>query len=114
LLFREGRLSIGLVLPLRAADRPDVDFAEQVDLARTAEELGFSAIWVRDVPLNGAWYPEAFGHPDPMVMLGAIAVSPSAVSEGVGLASPSTMLRANTKTMMPPAIWNDSSDIPIA
>ncbi|GGF00671.1 coenzyme F420-dependent N5,N10-methylene tetrahydromethanopterin reductase [Aliidongia dinghuensis] len=42
-------------------------------LAALAEELGFSAVWVRDVPLNGPWYPEAFGHPDPIAMLGAIA-----------------------------------------
>ncbi len=74
-LFSPGRLTVGIVLPMRQASGPAVDFREQIALAARAEALGFGAIWVRDVPLNGPWYPEAFGHLDPMVMLGALAVS---------------------------------------
>ena len=81
-LFQEGRLSLGLVLPIRRGEGLDVDFAEQVDLAVRAEALGFAAVWVRDVPLNGPWYPEAFGHSDPMVMLGAIAARTSRIAIG--------------------------------
>jgi len=47
-----------------------------------ADELGFGAVWVRDVPLNGSWYPEHFGHPDPFVMLGAIVMATSRISIG--------------------------------
>lgn len=66
-LFREGWISVGLVLPIRATDTTDIGFREQVDLAALADQLGFAAVWVRDVPLNGSWYFEAFGHPDPGV-----------------------------------------------
>lgn len=81
-LFQEGRMSVGLVLPIRATDDEDVDFRRQVQLAALAEELGFAAIWVRDVPLNGPWYPEQFGHPDPFAMLGAIAMATSRIAIG--------------------------------
>lgn len=81
-VFREGRLSLGFVLPLRAEPGPEVDFAHQLELAVLAERLGFAAVWVRDVPLNGPWYPEAFGHLDPMVMLGAIAARTTRIAIG--------------------------------
>ncbi|WP_223115737.1 TIGR03571 family LLM class oxidoreductase [Paracoccus amoyensis] len=81
-LFRDGRISIGLVLPIRSADGDDVDFRQQVELAAQAEELGFAAVWVRDVPLNGPWYPETFGHPDPFTMLGAISSATDRIAIG--------------------------------
>lgn len=81
-VFREGRLSLGFVLPLRREAGPEVDFARQIELAALAERLGFTAIWVRDVPLNGPWYPEEFGHLDPMVMLSAIAARTSRIALG--------------------------------
>ncbi|MCP8894604.1 TIGR03571 family LLM class oxidoreductase [Shinella daejeonensis] len=81
-LFREGRMSVGLVLPIRTTDAEDIDFRQQVELAALAEQLGFAAVWVRDVPLNGPWYPEAFGHPDPFVMLGTIAAATSHITIG--------------------------------
>lgn len=75
-------MSVGLVLPVRAADTADVDFREQLELAALADQLGFAAVWVRDVPLNGSWYPEVFGHPDPFAMLGAIAAATSRIVIG--------------------------------
>jgi luciferase-type oxidoreductase len=81
-LFRDGYLSLGVTLPIRETERSTVDFTQQVELATAAEQLGFSAVWVRDVPLNGPWYPETFGHPDPMVILGAIAARTSRIALG--------------------------------
>ncbi|MEN1971130.1 TIGR03571 family LLM class oxidoreductase [Luteimonas sp. MJ204] len=81
-LFRENRMSIGIVLPIRAAGTEDVDARQQLGLAALADQLGFDAVWVRDVPLNGPWYPEAFGHPDPFAMLGAIATATSRIAVG--------------------------------
>lgn len=72
-LFREGRLSIGLTLPLLEADRIVADFSEQIELARRADALGYRALWVRDVPLNSMDYPDPVGHLDPWVLLGALA-----------------------------------------
>jgi luciferase-type oxidoreductase len=79
---RDRHLSLGVTLPIREVEGPAVDFMQQVEFATAAERLGFSAVWVRDVPLNGPWYPEAFGHPDPIAMLGAIAARTSRIALG--------------------------------
>lgn len=81
-LFREDHMSIGIVLPVRATATEDVDARQQVELAALADQLGFAAVWVRDVPLNGPWYPEAFGHPEPFAMLGAIVAVTSRIAIG--------------------------------
>jgi luciferase-type oxidoreductase len=72
-VFVEGRLSIGLTLPLLSSGNIVADFKEQIALAKLADELGFRALWVRDVPLNSADYPDPVGHLDPWVFLGALA-----------------------------------------
>lgn len=80
-LFVDGALSVGLVLPVRSQE-DRVDFQRQIALARRAESVGIDAIWVRDVPLNGPWYPEHFGHSDPFVMLGALAAATDRIALG--------------------------------
>jgi luciferase-type oxidoreductase len=72
-VFRAGRLSIGLTLPLLPAGQIVADFNEQLELAQRADALGFRALWIRDVPLNSADYPDPVGHLDPWVLLGALA-----------------------------------------
>ncbi|QEI06436.1 LLM class oxidoreductase [Pigmentiphaga aceris] len=72
-LFAPQRLSIGLSLPLLAEGNIVADFSAQIALAKHADELGFAALWVRDVPLNSADYPDPVGHLDPWVLLGALA-----------------------------------------
>lgn len=87
-LYRDGRISVGLVLPARRSEFDAVDLREQLELAVLAEKVGFDAVWVRDVPLNGPWYPESFGHPDPFTMLGAIA----GASERIAIGTAATVL----------------------
>lgn len=77
MLFAADRLSLGLVLPLQPRLPEDIDFQVQLDFVRRAEQAGFEAIWVRDVPLNNDEYPDPVGHSDPFVLLGAIAASTS-------------------------------------
>lgn len=72
-LFRERELSIGLVLPLLGSGQAVVDYGAQLDLAQHADAAGFRALWVRDVPLNSANYPDPVGHLDPWVLLGGLA-----------------------------------------
>ena len=72
-VFQDGQLSVGLALPLLPAGQTVVDVGEQLALAQLADALGFSALWVRDVPLNSADYPDPVGHLDPWVFLGALA-----------------------------------------
>lgn len=81
-LYVDGQISIGLVLPVRTRDEREVDYTSQLEIAVLAEASGLDAIWVRDVPLNGDWYPEPFGHLDPFVMLGAIAAMTSRIMIG--------------------------------
>ncbi|WP_422650020.1 TIGR03571 family LLM class oxidoreductase [Cupriavidus sp. H18C1] len=72
-LFREHELSIGLVMPLLREGQAVPDYAAQLDLAQRADAAGFRALWVRDVPLNSADYPDPIGHLDPWVFLGGLA-----------------------------------------
>ncbi|MFC0401593.1 LLM class oxidoreductase [Paraburkholderia rhizosphaerae] len=72
-VFRAAHLSIGLNLPLLPSGQIVADFNEQIALAQRADALGFRALWVRDVPLNSADYPDPVGHLDPWVLLGALA-----------------------------------------
>ncbi|MGS0891709.1 LLM class oxidoreductase [Burkholderia stagnalis] len=72
-VFSADRLSIGLTLPLLRSGRHVADFNAQLELAALADALGFRAVWIRDVPLNSADYPDPVGHLDPWVLLGALA-----------------------------------------
>ncbi|WP_241292361.1 TIGR03571 family LLM class oxidoreductase [Burkholderia stabilis] len=72
-IFSDERLSIGLTLPLLRSGNVVADFNEQLELAALADALGFRALWIRDVPLNSADYPDPVGHLDPWVFLGALA-----------------------------------------
>ena len=72
-VFSAGRLSLGLTLPSLRAGEIVPDFRAQIGLAALADMLGFRALWVRDVPLNSADYPDPVGHLDPWVLLGALA-----------------------------------------
>ncbi|MEM9044039.1 MAG: LLM class oxidoreductase [Pseudomonadota bacterium] len=83
LVFRPGRLSIGLVLPLEAYEVGAAPLLDQhLELAQFAEELGFSALWLRDVPFN----VPSFGDPgqmfDPFVYLGALAMTTKRIALG--------------------------------
>lgn len=84
MLFEDSRLTVGVVLPLQARERQDIDFGLQLELARRADELGFAAIWVRDVPLNSPAYPDPVGHSDPWVLLGALAASTRSITLATG------------------------------
>lgn len=64
-VFQDKRLSIGLTLPMMQMGQQVVDLSRQLRLAKLADRLGFSALWIRDVPLNGVDYPDAVGHLDP-------------------------------------------------
>ena len=87
-VFRDQQLSVGLSLPMLQAGQTIADFHEQLSLARLADTLGFRALWVRDVPLNSADYPDPVGHLDPWVFLGALA----AQTERIALASGAIVL----------------------
>lgn len=83
-VFKPGRMSVGLVLPIESYPGNPVPSMEQhIERVRLAEELGFRAVWLRDVPFNVPTFGDA-GHVfDPFVYLGALAASTSDIALGV-------------------------------
>ncbi|WP_171098066.1 LLM class oxidoreductase [Ruegeria sp. HKCCD7255] len=82
-VFRPGRLSVGLVLPLETyAVGAEPTLRGHLEAAQKAEELGFAALWLRDVPFN----VPSFGDPgqifDPFVYLGALATATERIALG--------------------------------
>ncbi|RUS59235.1 LLM class oxidoreductase [Pseudorhodobacter sp. E13] len=83
-VFRPGRLSLGLVLPLeRYASSAVPDMAHHVERAQLAEQLGFAALWLRDVPFNVPSFGDAGQVFDPFVYLGALAALTQQIALGV-------------------------------
>ncbi|MEM8970729.1 MAG: LLM class oxidoreductase [Pseudomonadota bacterium] len=88
-VFRPGRLSLGLVLPLEAYAVGAVPTMQgHIATAQLAETLGFASLWLRDVPFN----VPSFGDPgqmfDPFVYLGTLG----AVTERIALGTSSIIL----------------------
>ncbi|MEM6889775.1 MAG: LLM class oxidoreductase [Pseudomonadota bacterium] len=88
-VFRPGRLSIGLVLPLEVyAIGAEPTLRGHLEAAQKAQELGYAALWLRDVPFN----VPSFGDPgqvfDPFVYLGALAT----VTDRIALGTSSVIL----------------------
>jgi luciferase-type oxidoreductase len=83
-----GDLSFGLFFPITTstAEIPAMD--EQVELARYAADLGFDALWFRDVPLFWPKFGDAGQVYDPWVYLSHVA----AHTEEIALATGSVVL----------------------
>jgi luciferase-type oxidoreductase len=88
-VFQKGKLSIGFIMPLEGYDdSPFPTMSEHQRLAKKADEAGFSALWMRDVP----FYDPSFGDVgqlyDPMVYLGYLA----AVTKDIALGTTGIVL----------------------
>ncbi len=82
--FQPGRLSLGLVVPLEHyPDSPIPTMEHHLQRTQLAEQLGFSALWLRDVPFNVPSFGDAGQIHDPFVYLGALAVSTERIALGV-------------------------------
>lgn len=85
-VFRANRLSLGLVVPLETyATGPVPSMARHLEWVRLAEDLGFGAVWLRDVPFNVPSFGDAGQLYDPFVYLGFLAARTSRI--GLGIAS---------------------------
>ena len=83
-VFRVGKLSLGLVVPLEAYPSSDVPtMTDQLARIRLAEELGFAAVWLRDVPFRVPSFGDAGQVFDPFVYLGVLAASTERIALGV-------------------------------
>lgn len=83
-VFRPNRLSIGLVVPLEAYNTSPVpSMVRHVERVQLVEELGFSAVWLRDVPFNVPSFGDAGQVFDPFVYLGLLAGQTQKIALGV-------------------------------
>jgi len=65
----KGKLTLGLVFPLEAYQGSVPKMENQEQLAKRAEELGFKALWFRDVPFNDPSFGDAGQLFDPWVYM---------------------------------------------
>lgn len=90
--FQPGRLTIGLISPLEAYTIGDAPTMERhIERAQLAEKLGFSALWLRDIPFNVPAFGDVGQMLDPFVYLGALATMTKDI--GLGIASAVLPLR---------------------
>lgn len=83
-VFRPGRMSLGLVVPIGAYPHGPVARLEgQEQRIQAAEALGFAAVWLRDVPFNVPSFGDAGQLYDPFVYLGYLAASTRRIALGV-------------------------------
>ncbi len=83
-VFQPGRLSLGLVVPLESYSQSAVpSMVQHAERAALAEALGFSALWLRDVPFNVPSFGDAGQIYDPFVYLGYLAARTERIALGV-------------------------------
>lgn len=71
-IAQKGKLSLGLVFPIESYKGSIASMANQEDLAKRAEELGFKALWFRDVPFNDPNFGDAGQLYDPWIYMAHI------------------------------------------
>jgi len=83
-VFQPDRLSVGLVVPIEHyPEDPVPDMFDHVERVQLAEELGFSAVWLRDVPFDVKSFGDAGQIYDPFVYLGLLAGKTQSIALGV-------------------------------
>ncbi|MEM9630679.1 MAG: LLM class oxidoreductase [Pseudomonadota bacterium] len=83
-VFKQNRLSVGLVLPLESYGiHPVPQMTEHLERVKLVEQLGFAAVWLRDVPFNVPSFGDAGQIFDPFVYLGYLAAATDRIALGV-------------------------------
>lgn len=83
-VFKAGKLSLGIVVPIENYSQSAVPSMKQhLERVQLVEDLGFKAIWVRDVPLQVPTFGDAGQTFDPFTYLGFLAGQTSKITLGV-------------------------------
>ena len=83
-VFRPNSLSLGIVAPLESYPHAPVPTMNRhIERVQLAEQLGFAAIWLRDVPFNVPFFGDAGQLYDPFVYLGLLAGQTGRIALGV-------------------------------
>ena len=82
--FRPGELTVGLSLPVARGVEggPDDSLDQQVMMVRRAEQAGFAAVWVRDIPLRVDTFGDVGQVWDPWMYLSYLAARTSTIALG--------------------------------
>ncbi|WP_322048356.1 LLM class oxidoreductase [Paraburkholderia sp. J67] len=82
-IFRPGDLTIGLIMPLEThPGRPAPTMDHHLEAARRAEDLGFGALWMRDVPFYDPAYGDVAQIFEPMVYMAFLAAATQRITLG--------------------------------
>ncbi|MBA3540267.1 MAG: LLM class oxidoreductase [Deltaproteobacteria bacterium] len=79
-MFAPGHITLGVMFPIESFEGDAPTMRDQEQLACRAEELGFAALWVRDVPLRDPQVSDLGQVFDPWVYLGWIAAHTSTIA----------------------------------
>ncbi|MEJ5918797.1 LLM class oxidoreductase [Corynebacterium sp. H78] len=84
--YAPGSLTIGLSLPIEedSEESPDDHLDNQVRLVKKAESGGFSAVWVRDIPLRVETFGDVGQVYDPWMYLSYLAAHTKSIALGTG------------------------------
>lgn len=82
-VFRKGELTLGLILPLETHPGiPAPTMKNHVAMAQKAERLGFSALWMRDVPFYDPSYGDIGQVFEPLVYIATLAAATQSIALG--------------------------------
>ncbi|HEP9100156.1 TPA: LLM class oxidoreductase [Pseudomonas aeruginosa] len=82
-VFKPGQLTFGFIMPLEGyPDSPFPTLEHHARLAKQADEAGFSALWMRDVPFYDPKFGDTGQMLDPMVYLGFLAAQTRQIALG--------------------------------
>jgi luciferase-type oxidoreductase len=85
-MFAPGKLTVGLFLPLWQYEGSMEAMRGQVALVKQAEQAGFAAVWVRDVPLHDPNFGDVGQVFDPFTYLSYLAAHTTTISLAAGSA----------------------------
>ena len=80
----KNKLTLGLVFPIEAYSGSIAKMENQEQLAKRAEELGFKALWFRDVPFNDPNFGDAGQMHDPWFYMTHIMNQTKAITLATG------------------------------
>jgi luciferase-type oxidoreductase len=83
-MFAPNRLTLGVFFPIEAYAGDQPTMRNQEKLARRAEELGYAALWVRDVPMRDPGFGDVGQIYDPWVYLGWIGAQTTRIALATG------------------------------
>lgn len=83
-MFAPDRITLGVFFPIEAFQGDQPTMRNQERLARHAEELGFAALWFRDVPLRDPSFGDVGQVYDPWVYIGWIAAQTREIALATG------------------------------